>query len=57
VTANFKYFFNPQKGLDLPHTKLALDELAKLHATSHAFVISKAKESSLENVLKVCQLV
>jgi hypothetical protein len=42
-----------QKGLDLPHTHLALDELAKLHATSHAYIMSKAKESSLEDVLKV----
>ena len=42
-----------QQGLDLPHTHLALDELAKLHAASHAYIMSKAKDSSIEDVLKV----
>jgi len=42
-----------QQGLDLPHTHLALDELAKLHAASHAYIMSRAKDSSLEDVLKV----
>jgi hypothetical protein len=57
-TKGFQYFESQlklflQKGLDLPHTHLALDELAKLHAASHAYIMSKAKESSLEDVLKV----
>ena len=42
-----------QQGLDEVHTKLALDELAKYHAVTHAFIVSKAKESTIEAALKV----
>lgn len=42
---------NKKLGLDVIHIKLALDELAKLHSTSHAFIMNKAKESSLKQVL------
>ena len=33
--------------------KLALDELAKLHATNHAYIMELAKQKSLKEVLKV----
>jgi hypothetical protein len=34
------------------HTELALDELAKYHAVTHAFIMAKAKSSSLQQTLK-----
>ena len=46
----YKEEVNKKLGLDVAHVKLALDELAKLHSTTHAYFMSKAKESSLEQV-------
>ena len=40
-------------GIDEDHVKVVLDELAKFHSTSHAYIISKAKESSLCQVCTV----
>jgi hypothetical protein len=42
--------FDKKLGLDAQHTRVVLDELAKFHATTHAYVIGKAKESSLPQV-------
>ena len=42
-----------QQGLDVAHTELALDELAKYHAVTHAFIMDKARNSSLPQTLKV----
>ena len=48
--------FNKKLGLDAQHVRVALDELAKFHATTHAFVMEKAKESSLQQV-RGCSLI
>ena len=50
--AGFSEEFDKQQGLDAAHTELALDELAKYHAVSHAYIMHKAKDSSLRQVLK-----
>ena len=42
--------FNKKLGLDAQHVCVVLDELAKFHATTHAFVMERAKESSLQQV-------
>ena len=42
--------FDKKLGLDVAHVKIVLDELAKFHSTSHAYIMSKAKESSLPQV-------
>ncbi len=36
----------------MAHTELALDELAKYHAVTHAFIMAKAKSNSLQQTLK-----
>ena len=53
----YKEEVNKKLGLDVVHIKLALDELAKLHSISHAYVMNQAKESSLQQVLKIFILV
>jgi hypothetical protein len=42
--------FEKRLGLDEAHVKVTLDELARFHATGHAYIMSKAKESSLQQV-------
>jgi hypothetical protein len=37
-------------GIDAVHVKVVLDELARFHSTSHAYIMSKAKQSSLTQV-------
>ncbi len=37
-------------GIDVEHVKVVLDELARYHSTSHAYIMNKAKQSSLDQV-------
>jgi hypothetical protein len=43
--------FDKKKGLDVAHVKIVLDELAKFHSTSHAYIMNEAKKSSLPQVI------
>ena len=40
-------------GIDAAHIKVVLDELAKFHATSHAYIMNKAKQTSLTQVFTI----
>jgi hypothetical protein len=52
----YKEEVNKKLGLDVDHVKLGLDELAKLHSSSHAYIMNKVKEGSLEKVYKFSQV-
>ncbi len=54
----YKEEVNKKLGLDVTHVKITLDELAKFHSTTHAYIMDKAKKSSLDQVwehLSICQ--
>ena len=40
-------------GIDAVHVKVVLDELARFHSTSHAYIMDKAKQSSLTQVFTI----
>ncbi len=52
----YKEEVNKKLGLDVDHVKLGLDELAKLHSSSHAYIMNKARETSLEKASKFLQV-